>query len=122
MFSCLLDGPRVVGCVGVTLHGPVCELHRLYLLSAYRGRGWGKRLLRAAMDFGRSAGCRRMIAWSDVVLTPAHELYRRTGFVQEGERICDDPDNSREYGFWKEPPPWRGPAHPERPARPARSP
>ena len=55
------------------------------------------------MEFGRSKGCERMVAWSDVKLTLAHRLYRRSGFVQEGERICDDPDSAREYGFWKSP-------------------
>jgi GNAT superfamily N-acetyltransferase len=102
-FWMLLDDEQVVGCGGVTMHGQECELHRLYLLREYRGRQLGRRLLELAMDFGRSKGCRRMIAWSDVKLPDAHRLYRKLGFVQEGERICDDPDKSREYGFWKEP-------------------
>jgi len=103
MFWVLLDGDRVVGCVGVTLEGAECELHRLYLLRESRGRGWGRRLLELAEAYARGKGCRRMICWSDVVLKDAHALYLRNGFVQEGERICNDPDRSREYGFWKEP-------------------
>jgi putative acetyltransferase len=102
MFWTLLDGERIIGCVGVTLHGAECELHRLYLLQEYRGRHLGKKMLDQAIAFGREH-CSRMIAWSDVKLGEAHVLYRKSGFVQEGERICDDPDNSREYGFWKEP-------------------
>ncbi|MBN2561945.1 MAG: GNAT family N-acetyltransferase [Phycisphaerae bacterium] len=103
MFWSLLAEGRVIGCAGVLVHGRECELHRMYLLPAYRGRGLGRLLLETSMDFGRRQGCRRMQAWSDVKLTQAHKLYRKAGFVQEGERICDDPDNAREYGFWREP-------------------
>jgi putative acetyltransferase len=103
VFWVLIDSGRVVGCVGVTLHESNCELHRLYLLADYRGRGWGRKMLDVAMAYCRQRGCRRMIAWSDVVLREAHALYLTNGFVQEGQRICADPDKSREYGFWKEP-------------------
>jgi len=99
----MVDGGRVVGCVGVSAHGRECELHRMYLLQECRGRGWGRHLLGTALAFGRERGFERMIAWSDVKLADAHRMYRAAGFVQDGERICDDPDQSREYGFWKAP-------------------
>jgi len=122
-FWVLVDGPRVIGCVGVTVHdaanpahdpqGDVaaerpagfryCELHRLYLDSAFRGRKLGRKMLDAALDFGRAHGCTRMIAWSDVKLPHAHRMYLDAGFEQCGSRICDDPDKATEYGFWKEP-------------------
>jgi putative acetyltransferase len=92
-----------VGCVGVVPHGEECELHRMYLLAAHRGQGLGRRLLETAMAFGRECGCRRMRAWSDVKLRLAHRLYYQCGFVRQGDRICDDPDQSHEYGFVKEP-------------------
>jgi putative acetyltransferase len=94
---------KVIGCAGILLDGTECELHRMYLLPEYRGRGLGRRLLDTTIEYGRSQGCRRMRAWSDVLLTHAHTLYLKCGFVQEGERICDDPDQAREHGFWKEP-------------------
>lgn len=123
MFWSLLNGDRVVGCAGVTLHDrtrpahdpqgslPIertadlkyAELHRLYLLKETRGKGWGRRLLDLSIDHAKRSGCTRMIAWSDFVLKDAHGLYVRNGFVQEGWRICEDPDQSREHGFWKEP-------------------
>lgn len=103
MFWVALDDERVVGCVGVTLHGTECELHRLYLLPEYRGRRLGRRLLETAMAHGRGRGMKRMIAWSDVKLPDAHKLYIKMGFVQEGQRICNDPDKALEHGFWKEP-------------------
>ncbi len=103
MFWVLLAGDKVIGCVGILPDGAECELHRMYLLPEYRGRGLGRRLLDTTIEYGRSQGCRRMRAWSDVLLTHAHTLYLKCGFVQEGERICDDPDQAREHGFWKEP-------------------
>lgn len=123
MYWVLVEGDRIVGCAGVTVHdrerpahdpqgaGPLerdgdlktAELHRLYLLSSVRGKGWGYRLLNETVSFARGKGCRRMIAWSDFVLKEAHGLYVRNGFVQEGRRMCDDPDHSKEHGFWKEP-------------------
>lgn len=103
MFWVALHGARVVGCAGVTLHDRECELHRLYLLPECRGHGLGRRLLETTMTYGREKGCQRMLAWSDVLLKDAHRLYLKMGFVQEGTRICDDPDQATEYGFWKEP-------------------
>jgi putative acetyltransferase len=102
-FWVLKDVDRVVGCAGVTVDGSVSELHRLYLLKEYRGQGQGRRMLEHALAYARGRGCRRMIAWSDVLLRDAHALYRKLGFVEEGQRICDDPDKSLEHGFWKEP-------------------
>ncbi len=103
MFWTLFEGDRVIGCVGVSVYGDEAELHRMYLSRACRGRGLGRLLLDAALTHARSRGCRAMRAWSDVKLTDAHQLYLKSGFVQDGHRICDDPDKSPEYGFWKEP-------------------
>lgn len=102
MFWAAVDGGQVVGAVGVTIHGEESELHRLYLLKTCRGTGLGWRLLKTAMDYARSKGCTRMIAWSDVKLPDAHRLYLKNGFVQFGQRICDDPDQSLEHGFRKD--------------------
>lgn len=99
-FSVLLDDDRVVGTVGVVAYGGAeCEIKRLYLLPAYRGRGHGRRLLQHALDWGRARGCHRAVAWSDVRLQTAHEVYRRMGFETIGERVCDDTDRSCEIGF-----------------------
>lgn len=102
MFWALMHGDKVIGCAGVSLHGDHAELHRMYLQANHRGSGWGRKMLLKAIEFAKSRGCVAMELWSDVKLTDAHKLYLRSGFTQHGERICDDPDNSREYGFWKE--------------------
>lgn len=93
----------VVGCAGVSVHDGVGELHRMYLLRAHRGQGIGQRLLDVCVDEVKRRGVEAMRIWSDVLLPDAHRLYLKNGFERRGERICDDPDQSREYGFWKEP-------------------
>lgn len=102
MFWAMLEDDRVIGCVGVRAADDGCELHRMYLLPSHRGRGLGARLLEVAVDFARQRGWRRMRAWSDVKLPLAHRLYLKSGFVRDGDRICDDPDQSHEYGFVKD--------------------
>jgi GNAT superfamily N-acetyltransferase len=103
MFWALSVGERIVGCVGVTPHGQECELHRLYLRREARGGGMGQRMLDTALDWARQRGFRKMVAWSDVKLGLAHKLYLTNGFVLFGQRLCDDPDQSIEHGFRKEP-------------------
>jgi len=104
MFQVMVEGPRVIGTVGVIPHDArECELHRMYLHPDCRGRRLGQRLLDAALNWARSTGRTRMVLWSDVKLTHAHALYRANGFRPNGDRICNDPDNSHEYGFVREP-------------------
>jgi GNAT superfamily N-acetyltransferase len=101
-FSVLTDGGRVVGTVAaVPRDGSTWELKRLYLLPGYRGRGRGRALIEHALGRARDAGCRDVVAWSDVRLETAHAVYVRLGFERIGERTLDDIDRSRELGFRK---------------------
>lgn len=80
--------------------GTDCEIVRLYLLAESRGKGLGKQLNNAILQAAKSRGCRAMEIWSDKRLHTAHRLYQSIGAVQVGERICDDPDESPEWGFF----------------------
>lgn len=99
-FSVLTDAGRVVGTVAALPkdEGTV-EIKRLYLLPEYRGRGHGRALMEHALARARGAGCRVAVAWSDARLETAHRVYDRLGFDRIGERVLDDIDRSREYGF-----------------------
>ena len=100
LFAVLLDGHRVVGTVGALPHGAAeCEIKRLYLRPSYRGLGYGRRLLQHVLEWARERGFARAVAWSDVRLQTAHEVYRRMGFATIGGRVCDDIDRSHEIGF-----------------------
>jgi len=91
----------VVGSVGVArLDGGSAELHRLYLDSRLRGRGTGRALVEAVLEWCRTQNIPRLILWSDTRFEQAHRLYERMGFQRTGERILpDDLNQTREYGF-----------------------
>ena len=100
VFFVLVSGDDIIGTVGAVPHGDdESEIKRLYLRRDARGRGYGRRLLEQVLEWGRRRGDRRIVAWSDVRLETAHAVYDRMGFVRIGERITDDVDRSREYGF-----------------------
>ena len=99
-FAVLIDGDRVVGTVAaLPKDATTVEIKRLYLLPEHRGRGLGRRLLEHALDRAREAGFRGAVAWSDERLRTAHAVYDRMGFERISERVLEDIDRSREYGF-----------------------
>jgi N-acetylglutamate synthase-like GNAT family acetyltransferase len=98
-FWTLEDAGRVIGCVGASVERDDVELHRLYIDRRARGRGIGKRLVQHVVAFARARGARRVFLWSDKRLLHAHEMYEREGFVKFGDRICQDPQNSPEWGY-----------------------
>jgi GNAT superfamily N-acetyltransferase len=100
-FFVVRDGDVVVGSVGVErLDDTSAELHRLYLDAHLRGRGTGRALVEAALDWCRAEKIPRMILWSDTRFDQAHRLYERMGFRRTGERVLpDDLNQTREYGF-----------------------
>src|SRR5688500_8964550 len=61
-FDVLVDGAgAVIGTVGLTPHGEgCCEMRKMYLSAAHRGRGLGKRLVRCALERARQLGFRRV--------------------------------------------------------------
>ncbi len=100
MFWVLVEGGEVTGTIGaINRGGGVVEGERLYLRHEARGRGDGERMLRCLIDWSRGQGFERLIGWSDKRFDAAHQLYAKLGFVQRGERICDDPEQSPEWGF-----------------------
>jgi putative acetyltransferase len=98
-FAVAVDQGQVVGTAGGTRRDGVAELKRLYLLDRHRGRGLGHALLDRFLAWARQGGCTRVVLWSDKRFTDAHRLYAKAGFRVMGDRICDDPDQSPEYGY-----------------------
>lgn len=71
----------VVGTVGLAPLGEGrCELRKMYLDKAYRGRGLGKRLLRHALERARQLGFRRVELETIGVFQAAIGLYESFGF------------------------------------------
>ncbi len=79
--------------------GADCSLERLYLRADFRGQGVGRALFQTTIEAARSLSLKRMEIWSDKLLEPAHALYHRVGAVIVADRLCDDPDESPEWGL-----------------------
>lgn len=79
--------------------GSDCSLERLYVHPEARGSGVGRGLLEMTITEARNLSRTAMEVWSDKKLENAHRLYGHYGAIPIGDRICDDPDESPEWGF-----------------------
>jgi putative acetyltransferase len=76
------DG-SIIGAYGLyPLEEQRCELRKMYLHKAYRGRGLGKLLLDDALSKARQLGFRKIVLETASVLKEAIALYKSYGFVE----------------------------------------
>lgn len=79
----VVEGSRVQGTCAVLRHGTdECEIAKMAVAPAARGRGFGDLLMEAAVAFAREVRARRVIIVSNTVLEPAIRLYQKHGFVR----------------------------------------
>lgn len=72
-----------------------CEIKRMYVQPAFRGRKIGEQLLSRLIEEARATGYSRILLDSDPYMSKAHEIYRSLGFVEtepyeEAEMDGDD--------------------------------
>ena len=76
------DG-SIIGAYGLyPVEEKTCELRKMYLHKAHRGKGLGKFLLEDALSKARQLGFERMILETASVLKEAIALYKSYGFVE----------------------------------------
>jgi putative acetyltransferase len=79
----VVEGGQVQGTCAVVRHSAdECEIAKMAVAPAARGRGFGDLLMERAIAFAASVGARRVIIVSNTNLEPAIRLYRKHGFVQ----------------------------------------
>ena len=76
------DG-SIIGAYGLyRVEKQTCELRKMYLHSAYRGKGVGKLLLEDALSKAWQIGFKKMTLETASVLKEAISLYKSYGFVE----------------------------------------
>lgn len=73
----------IIGAYGLyPMEDQTCELRKMYIQKAYRGKGLGKFLLEDALSRARQLGFKTMILETASVLKEAIALYKNYGFVE----------------------------------------
>jgi putative acetyltransferase len=79
----VVEGSQVQRTCAVLRHGiDECEIAKMAVAPAARGRGLGDLLMEAAIAFATGVGARRVAIVSNTVLEPAIRLYQKHGFVR----------------------------------------
>jgi GNAT superfamily N-acetyltransferase len=76
-------GGEAAGCAAIRPFGENdCEMKRLYVRPAHRGKGVGKKLATTAVEVAKQLGYRRMLLDTLDSMTDATRLYRSLGFLE----------------------------------------
>ena len=79
-----LEGSTVLGtCAAIRRDHEHFELAKMGVTASAQGRGIGRLLAEAAIEFARQAGARRIELFTSSRLTPAIRLYQQLGFVAQ---------------------------------------
>ncbi len=77
------DGEVLATCAVIRRDEVTAELAKMTVAEQVRGQGIGKLIARAALDWAREAGFRKLYLETNRRLAPALRLYRELGFVEK---------------------------------------
>ncbi len=102
----LVEQGNVVGTGGFApfaCHLPDCaELQKMYLLPAYRGLGWGRRLIECLLSEMQCAGFRYCYLETLASMQEAVRLYERQGFKALAAPLGNSGHNACDQWYLKE--------------------
>ena len=92
-----VEKDEAAGCIALKeIDAARCELKRLYVRPAFRGRGLGRTLTDMIIARAREAGYREMLLDTLPFLQSAQRIYRAAGF-REIEKYNDSPMDDATY-------------------------
>lgn len=72
-----------IGCFGIRkLENSICELKRMYIREEWRGFGYGKQLIKKAIELAARLGYSKMRLDTLSTMTSAIKLYSQAGFYE----------------------------------------
>ncbi|ERF84807.1 GNAT family N-acetyltransferase [Bradyrhizobium viridifuturi] len=81
LFLCATVADEIVGTGAIRrVDDRECELTRMFLTPAHRGRGIGQAIAQGLIRFARTAGYQSIRLSSNKMLAVSHRLYERLGF------------------------------------------
>ena len=82
-FGVMEDDGKVFATIGLRrVDDHCCELRKMYMLSGYRGKGYGGQLMRFALNKAQKLGYQRVVLETASPLIEAIALYEKYGFQE----------------------------------------
>lgn len=80
----------IIGSYGIyKIDSETCELRKMYLNQNFQGMGLGNIMIENSFKIAKSLGYKRMILQTNSVLYKAIKLYKKYGFEELKEEVCE---------------------------------
>lgn len=84
-FVVAVEGDHIAGTAGLEMYGDVALLRSVAVVESFRGRGFGRRLVREALDEARRQGVRQVA----LLTGDAAPFFARLGFQEVDRSVLD---------------------------------